>query len=86
MRLSFLLYTCLTVLQTVGYAGGYTSGGGHGMLSGEFGLSAENTLEFEIITTEGEFLKTSPRENKELYRAVSGGVSVLSLKPLSLHS
>lgn len=46
------------------------------MLSGIFGLGADQTLEFEVITTEGEFIKASPRENKELYRALSGGVCV----------
>jgi FAD/FMN-containing dehydrogenase len=49
------------------------------MLSGEFGLSADQTLEFEVITAEGEFLKASPRKNKELYRALSGGVSIFAI-------
>lgn len=59
----------------MGYAGGFTAGGGHGMLSTEFGLSADQTLEFEVITTDGEYLTASPTENAELYRALSGGVS-----------
>ncbi|KAJ7510641.1 hypothetical protein B0H11DRAFT_1701228 [Mycena galericulata] len=58
---------------TVGMAGGYTQGGGHSMLSSVHGLAADQTLSFEVITTEGEFLVTSPTENHDLYWALSGG-------------
>jgi len=44
------------------------------MLSPVFGLSADQTLEFEVVTTEGEFVVASPTENSDLYWALSGGV------------
>jgi FAD/FMN-containing dehydrogenase len=62
--------------QTVGMAGGYTQGGGHSMLGSMYGLAADQTLSFEVITTEGEFLTASPTENHDLYWALSGGVRV----------
>ncbi|KAJ3758342.1 hypothetical protein EV360DRAFT_94714 [Lentinula raphanica] len=58
---------------TVGFAGGYIQGGGHSILSSVLGLAADHTLEFEVITTTGEFITASPSKNKDLYWALSGG-------------
>ncbi|KAH8901468.1 FAD-binding domain-containing protein [Thozetella sp. PMI_491] len=60
---------------SVGIAGGYTQGGGHSMLSSAFGLSADNTLEFEAVTADGRLVKASPqsKEHADLYWALSGG-------------
>ncbi|KAK7044113.1 hypothetical protein VNI00_007830 [Paramarasmius palmivorus] len=59
--------------KTVGFAGGYIQGGGHSALSSFYGLAADQSLEFEVITTEGQFLVASPTENEDLYWALSGG-------------
>ncbi|KAJ7098272.1 FAD binding domain protein [Mycena epipterygia] len=58
---------------SVGMAGGYTQGGGHSMLGSLYGLAADQTLSFEVITTQGEFLIASPTQNRDLYWALSGG-------------
>ena len=58
---------------TVGISGGYTQGGGHSALSTSFGLSADNTLEFEVVTAAGELVVASRTENADLYWALSGG-------------
>lgn len=58
---------------TVGLAGGYTQGGGHSALSTSFGLAADNTLEFEVVSAGGYLVKASPTENEDLYWALSGG-------------
>lgn len=58
---------------TVGLAGGYTQGGGYGILSGMHGLGADNVLEWELITASGEYLIASPMQNSDLYWALSGG-------------
>lgn len=58
---------------TVGVAGGYTQGGGHSALSTEFGLGADNTLEWEVVTADGRVVKASRTENSDLYWALSGG-------------
>ncbi|KAM0328551.1 hypothetical protein ACHAQA_004958 [Verticillium albo-atrum] len=58
---------------TVGLAGGYTQGGGHSALSSSFGLAADNTLAFDVVTPSGEFVTASKSENQDLYWALSGG-------------
>ncbi|CAI7646018.1 unnamed protein product [Penicillium glandicola] len=58
---------------TVGLAGGYTQGGGHSALSSKFGLGADNTLEFEVVTAAGKLVKASRTENADLFWALSGG-------------
>lgn len=58
---------------TVGLAGGYTQGGGHSALSSSFGLAADNTLSFEVVTPTGQLLTASRTENQDLYWALSGG-------------
>ncbi|KAI1339585.1 FAD binding domain-containing protein [Xylariaceae sp. FL0016] len=58
---------------TVGIAGGYTQGGGHSPLGSQFGMAADQTLEFEVVTADGLVVTASPRENADLYWALSGG-------------
>jgi len=58
---------------TVGLAGGYTQGAGHGPLNGEYGLAADNTLEWEVVTAGGKHLVASKEQNSDLYWALSGG-------------
>ncbi|KAL4939080.1 hypothetical protein BDV06DRAFT_199506 [Aspergillus oleicola] len=58
---------------TVGLAGGYTMGGGHSALSTSFGLGADQTLSFEVVTAAGEVVTASRTENTDLYWALSGG-------------
>ncbi|KAL8698041.1 MAG: hypothetical protein Q9201_006788 [Fulgogasparrea decipioides] len=58
---------------TVGIAGGYTQGGGHSALASKYGLAADQTLEWEVVTGTGKFLKASRTENSDLYWALSGG-------------
>lgn len=58
---------------TVGLAGGYTQGGGHSLLSSTYGLAADQTLEWEVVTAEGKHLIASPAQDADLYWALSGG-------------
>ncbi|OTA66087.1 FAD-binding domain-containing protein [Hypoxylon sp. EC38] len=58
---------------TVGLAGAYTQGGGHSALSSNFGLAADNTLSFEVVTATGQLVTASRTENRDLYWALSGG-------------
>jgi hypothetical protein len=59
--------------STVGLAGGYTQGEGHSALSTEFGLAADQTLSFEVVTAAGDLVTASRSENADLYGALSGG-------------
>jgi len=58
---------------TVGMTGGFIQGGGLGPLSGIAGLAADNTLEFEVVTMDGQFITASPTQNSDLFWALSGG-------------
>lgn len=58
---------------TVGLAGGYTQGGGHGVLTSLNGLASDSVLEWEVVTADGKLVTASPAENANLYWALSGG-------------
>ncbi|TGO19737.1 hypothetical protein BPAE_0334g00040 [Botrytis paeoniae] len=58
---------------TVGLAGGWLPGGGHGPLTSAYGLGADQALEFEVVTANGTLLTATPTENEDLYWALSGG-------------
>ncbi|KAI0101445.1 FAD/FMN-containing isoamyl alcohol oxidase MreA [Hypoxylon sp. NC0597] len=58
---------------TVGVAGGYLQGGGHGPLSSKFGLAADQVLEWEVITADGEVLTATATNNSDLFWALRGG-------------
>ncbi|KAK5994000.1 FAD-linked oxidoreductase sor8 [Cladobotryum mycophilum] len=58
---------------TVGIAGGYSQGGGHGPLMSHFGLGADQVLEWEVVTAQGKHLVASPSQNGDLYWALTGG-------------
>ncbi|KAL6720635.1 hypothetical protein ACLMJK_002560 [Lecanora helva] len=60
-------------VPSVGLAGGYTQGGGHSPLSSILGLAADQALEWEVVTAEGDHLTASPTQNSDLYWALSGG-------------
>lgn len=58
---------------TVGIAGGYSQGGGHSMLGSLYGMGADNVLEWEVVTADGQHLVATPEQNSDLYWAMSGG-------------
>ncbi|KAI1105750.1 FAD-binding domain-containing protein [Jackrogersella minutella] len=57
----------------VGAAGGYTQGGGIGILSSKYGLAADNVLAWEVVTASGDLVTASSSENADLYWALRGG-------------
>ena len=58
---------------TVGIGGGWTLGGGHGLLTSLHGLGADQVLSFNVVTADGHFLTASPEQNQDLYYALRGG-------------
>jgi FAD/FMN-containing dehydrogenase len=58
---------------SIGIAGGYTQGGGTSPLGSTFGLGADQVLEWEVVTANGQLLKATPTSNSDLYWALSGG-------------
>jgi hypothetical protein len=61
------------VCSTVGLAGGYSQGGGYGLLNSMYGLGADQVLEWEVVTMDGQHLVATPTQNSDLYWAMSGG-------------
>ncbi|KAG4412954.1 hypothetical protein IFR04_013904 [Cadophora malorum] len=58
---------------TVGFAGGYIQGGGHGPLTSLYGMAADQALEFEAVTAKGEFVTANADVNPDLFWALRGG-------------
>lgn len=58
---------------TVGLAGGFTQGGGHGPLASKYGLSADQVLEWEVVTGTGEIITATATQNEDLFWALRGG-------------
>lgn len=53
--------------------GGLTLSGGIGWLRGKYGLSLDNVLSVDIVTSNGQLRMASAAENPDLYWAVRGG-------------
>ncbi|KAF2447677.1 FAD-binding domain-containing protein [Karstenula rhodostoma CBS 690.94] len=58
---------------TVGWAGGYIQGGGHGPLTSIYGMGADSVLSFEAVTVDGEYVTADAKENPDLFWALKGG-------------
>ncbi|KAH6846974.1 isoamyl alcohol oxidase [Chaetomium sp. MPI-CAGE-AT-0009] len=58
---------------TVGIAGGFVQGGGHGPLTTIFGFAADNALSFDVITADGRFVTANETKNPELFWGLKGG-------------
>ncbi|KAJ5630613.1 FAD/FMN-containing dehydrogenase [Penicillium longicatenatum] len=60
--------------RTIGLAGGYSQGGGHGQLVSRFGLAADQVLSWEVVTPTGVLVTATPdNEYSDLYWALAGG-------------
>jgi len=60
------------VVSSTGIAG-LTLGGGLGWLMGKYGLALDNLRSVELVTAEGDVLRTSQVEHPDLFWAVRGG-------------
>ncbi|KAF2004791.1 isoamyl alcohol oxidase [Amniculicola lignicola CBS 123094] len=58
---------------TVGVAGGYIQGGGHGPLASFYGMAADNALSFEVVSAAGDLLTANTESNPDLFWALKGG-------------
>lgn len=57
--------------MTVG-VGGCLTGGGHSVLSSRNGLAADQVLEMEVVTPDGEHIISNRCENKDVFWAMRG--------------
>ncbi|KAK4145731.1 uncharacterized protein C8A04DRAFT_26476 [Dichotomopilus funicola] len=53
--------------------GGYVSGAGHSVLSSTHGLAADQVLEIEAVTPDGEIVTANECQNQDLFWALRGG-------------
>ncbi|CAE6489921.1 unnamed protein product [Rhizoctonia solani] len=59
--------------RSVGAAGGWVQGGGHGPLSGLYGMGVDNVLEFTLVKPNGDIVKANSCQNKDVFWALRGG-------------
>jgi hypothetical protein len=58
---------------TVGIAGGFGQGGGHGPLAPTYGLMVDQAIEFDVITTDGVLRTINQCNDPDLFWALRGG-------------
>ncbi|KAK7060249.1 hypothetical protein VNI00_001014 [Paramarasmius palmivorus] len=58
---------------SVGAAGGWMLGGGHGALAPVYGLGVDNALQFTVVVASGEYLTANAYTNPDLFWALRGG-------------
>lgn len=54
-------------------ADNFWQGGGHSMLSNNFGLGADRVLQYRVVTPQGEYLTANACQNTDLFYALRGG-------------
>ena len=64
---------------TVGIAG-FLAGGGHGPVTSRFGLGADQVVEMEVVTPDGELMTINQDSQPDLFWAMRG--VCLSISPL----
>jgi hypothetical protein len=59
--------------ESVGLAGGFAQGGGVGDFTARYGLMADNAIEFEVVTADGQVRVINECNDPDLFWAMRGG-------------
>lgn len=59
--------------ESVGVAGGFGQGGGHGPLGPTYGLMVDQAVEFDVVTADGVYRTINECNDPELFWAMRGG-------------
>ncbi|RAL15380.1 FAD-binding domain-containing protein [Aspergillus homomorphus CBS 101889] len=59
--------------DSVGAAGGWITGGGHGLLANELGLGVDNVQEIKVVLPNGTYATATRCQNPDLFFALRGG-------------
>ncbi|KAG6872370.1 hypothetical protein C0995_010289 [Termitomyces sp. Mi166 len=59
--------------RSVGAAGGWLQGGGHGALSNTMGLGVDRVLQYKVVTPDGQYRIANDCQNEDLFYALRGG-------------
>lgn len=63
----------LGAYASVGVAGGFAMGGGHGPLGPTYGLAVDNVLQYTVVTADGVVRTANAQSEPKLYWALRGG-------------
>src|SRR5690606_5756128 len=69
---AFALAVPTGINSTTGIAG-LALGGGFGWLTRKYGLTIDNLMTADVVTADGELVRTSLTENSDLFWAIRGG-------------
>ncbi len=69
---AFGLATPVGINSTTGISG-LTLGGGFGWLSRRYGMTVDNLIAADVVTSDGRLLRASDRDNSDLFWAIRGG-------------
>ncbi|KAH7323209.1 isoamyl alcohol oxidase [Stachybotrys elegans] len=58
---------------TVGAAGGWVQGGGHGPFTPTYGLGVDNTMQMKVVLPNGTFVTANRCHNQDIFFALRGG-------------
>lgn len=59
--------------RTVGAAGGWLNGGGHGVMSNTLGLGVDNALQIKAVLPNGTYVTANRCQNQDIFYAIRGG-------------
>ncbi|HJW56640.1 MAG TPA: FAD-binding oxidoreductase [Burkholderiaceae bacterium] len=85
---SFGMATPLGINSTTG-VGGLTLGGGFGWLSRKYGLTVDNLISADIVTADGQLLRTDANQYPDLFWAIRGGggnFGIVTMFEFALHA